>query len=481
MENVKKRRSVKVPARAGIWSIISALVARGVGVVGTPIFTRLLTPAEYGLYPHYTTWLAVAVSVLSTALSGSVIYRGLQKYRGDEEKFINATVGFGLFCAFLVLALAFPFASLISGLTGLDGILLLFLLGEAAFGGVIAVRSAALRYEYKYRSLAITNLLCAIGVPVISVAFLRLTPFRAEARILGSFITTAAVAIPTLVSTSKSGRIYDAGVWRYLLKVGIPLVPHCLASSLILRASEMVIGRTHGAAALAKYSVGISVGLALTFISNALTQVTAPWMMRKIAKGDFETVRELTMLVLRILLASTAILLSVAPEILAVMTPPEYKDALATVYPLSIAVSAMFISNLTVSAEGYYERSVGSTLPTLLTAAASVSAAILFIPRADYRFSAVFTLASYLLLAALSTSMLRRISWESIIIPRECLVLFAFSSLIATLMYLFREVLISRILLALPALPYLITLAARAWHMIGERKGQADKNAESAP
>ena len=75
LEKTKRVPSVRLPARAGIWGIISSVVARGVGVVGTPIFTRLLTPAEYGLYPLYTTWAALIGVVATMGLTGSAIYR----------------------------------------------------------------------------------------------------------------------------------------------------------------------------------------------------------------------------------------------------------------------------------------------------------------------------------------------------------------------------------------------------------------------
>ena len=59
MEKVRATSGVRLPAKATIWNIISAALARGVGAIGTPIFTRLLAPSEYGLYPLYTTWLGV--------------------------------------------------------------------------------------------------------------------------------------------------------------------------------------------------------------------------------------------------------------------------------------------------------------------------------------------------------------------------------------------------------------------------------------
>lgn len=468
MESTKKKASLKLPARAGIWNMISGLVTRGIGACGTPIFTRILTPDEYGLYPLYTTWMAVAVALVASGLAGSAIYRGLQRYSGRREEFIAAATGLGLTASLLLLILGAPIAGLLSSLTGLAPTVLLILIFEVAFSTVIALRSSWLRFEYRYKELALTGLISALGTPTISILLVKLTPYRAEARIIGSLLATLAVALPMLLCTSRHYRLYDREIWGYLLRVNLPLLPHYLSSSLILRASEMVIGRSHGEVALAKYSVGISVGLALTFLSNAIAGALSPWILRKIAEGCEDRVRELVSLALGGLMSASLLLLAAAPEVLAILTPPEYADALPTVYPLALSVSAMFLVGAITSAEAYYERSFRSSLPTVATAVASLGLAVVILPRADYRISALFTLGAYLLLVVLSNLNLVKISGKSIIDAKKCTLLFALCGVYALILFVFRGVLLSRVLLAIPVIPISFGLGKRIFAKIRE-------------
>jgi O-antigen/teichoic acid export membrane protein len=295
-----------------------------------------------------------------------------------------------------------------------------------------------------------------------------LTPYQAEARIIGSLMATLIVAMPTLLYASRRGRLFDKEIWKYLLRVNIPLLPHYLSSALILRISEIVIGREHGNAALAKYSVGLSVGLALTFLSNALSQASSPWILRKIAHGKQDKVRELITLSLGALMSVSLILLGAAPEILAIITPPEYSDALPTVYPLALSVAAMYLSNTLSCAEAYYERSARASLPTVMTAVLSVAMAVIVLPNVDYRLSALFTLAAYIVLVTLSGATLRKISGESIVDGAKCTLIFAFGAFYALLMFLFRKVLMSRILLIIPIFPLLYSLAKKVYAQIRE-------------
>ena len=469
MENVKRNPKVKLPARAGIWNIISGLVARGAGVVGTPIFTRLLTPEEYGLYPLYSTWLSLLTALITTGLSGAVIYRGMQKYRDDNERFISAAIGFGLTGSGIALLAVLLLGGWLSAVSGLDTSVLIALVSECALSTVIAIRSAELRYRYKYKPLAFINIFSATATPALSVLFVYLTPYRESARILGSLSAALIIALPMLTRSLRSGgRLYDKEAWRYLSHGTMPLLPHYLSSALILRVSEIVIGRVHGQAALAKYSVGISVGLALTFLTNALTQVISPWIIRKLASRCGDKIEGVVTPALKIILLASLFVMALAPEILSVITTSEYRDALPTVYPLALSVPAMLLSGLEKSAESYYERGIKSSLPTVVTAGISAVCAILILPRADYRLSALFTLGAYLILSTLSAMTFKKISGEHLVIPRKCILLFAFTAAYGVLLFAMRDVFISRLLLIIPLVPLLLNVASRVLKMIRE-------------
>ena len=469
LEKVKKKGALRLPARAGIWSIISGLVSRGVGVVGTPIFTRLLTPAEYGVYPLYTTWLSLISSVVISSFAGSAIYRGLQRHSERKEEFISAATGLGLTICLGISAVCLIARDTVTTITGLTSGSIMLLLFEIALSSVLAFRSALLRYEYKYKSLAITNLLTSVLTPIIAIMFVFLTPYRSEARMLGSVISLLIVALPILLRAVREGRLYDAGVWKYLLRVNLPLIPHYLATGLILRISEIVIGRSHGEAALAKYSVGISVGLALTFLTNALSQVITPWIIRKERDGSTGEIKEAITLALGMLASATLLILAIAPEILDIMTPSEYADALPTVYPLALSVNAMFLSNVISAAEAYYERSMRASLPTVITAIATASASVILLPRLDYRISSLFTLGAYIILATLSALMFRTISGKSIINARKCTLLLSFTAFYASMLFISKDSFTTRLILAILILPITAYLLYKTYVMVKEK------------
>ena len=151
------------------------------------------------------------------------------------------------------------------------------------------------------------------------------------------------------------------------------------------------------------------------------------------------------------------------------ITPSEYHDALPAVYPLALSTGAMFLSNMAMSGELYYERSARSSLPTVGVAVISLVLAVLILPRVDYRFSAVFTLVAYVLLAIFNSLTLERMSGARIVDIKKTLLSFLGAAAYAALLLALRGVFISRLLLALPLFPPILALGMRVWREVRER------------
>jgi O-antigen/teichoic acid export membrane protein len=231
----------------------------------------------------------------------------------------------------------------------------------------------------------------------------------------------------------------------------------------------MVIATTHGKEALGKYSVALSLGLALTVLTNGLLQVFSPWILRKIRKGKLEIIKKYVGLGARGIMLSALLMLAAAPELIALITPTAYHDALPAVYPLALTTIAMFISGAAMAGEMYYEKNTLSSLPTIFVSALSVLAAILILPRLDYRAAGVFALGAYLVLALLNSLGFRRLSGESLVGMRECIGIYSLGIVYALLLYLLRGVFISRILLSLAILPILFNTGRQVLAGIKER------------
>ena len=58
--NIKQKyQSLSQPVKASLWFTVCNAVQKGISLVSTPIFTRMLTPEQYGVYTVYQSWYAI--------------------------------------------------------------------------------------------------------------------------------------------------------------------------------------------------------------------------------------------------------------------------------------------------------------------------------------------------------------------------------------------------------------------------------------
>jgi O-antigen/teichoic acid export membrane protein len=469
LENIKKGAMLKVPAKATVWYVGSGAMARAIGALSTPIFTRLLTPGEYGLYPLYNTWIGVLSVLVTLEITGSAIYRGFQRYEDNREDFITAALGllgvvFVGFCA-----LYFAFYGVLGRFIGLDLRVSILMFAQIFATSVISLYLAKARFEYKYKAVAILNLLSAALIPITAVLMILLTDIRAEARIYASSAVTLLIAIPISVLIIRgSEKLYSAKIWRYLLGHSIPLLPHYFATALILKASEISINRNYGTEALGQYSIAMSVGMILTIVTGGVLSALTPWLIRKIREGGIDKVREFLLLVTRTLSLLSLLILAFAPELLAFLAAEGFREALPAVYPLEIAVIFSFLSSAVMSGCTYYERGGIASVPSLVSALTSVLLSLFILPRMDYRLASFIALTSYFILFLFTTLVFKKLSGEYPLNFKKCAIPLLLALSYAVLLFVFRDILLSRIFLAIPLIPLLILSTKDIWLRIKE-------------
>lgn len=470
MEKIRRLRRIRVPAKASLWYIISGAVARSVGVVGTPLFTRLLTPEEYGLYPLFNTWLGVVTVLATLELTGGFIYRGLLRFENRKEEFLSSATALMLISFGTVSILYLLLHNQINSLTRLSTGVSIMLLLQVLSNAVLAFYTAGARYRYKYKTVALINILSAILNPIISVGIINLTPIRAEARIIGGVLVGLAVAIPLgVVIFIKGRRFFSREIWVYLLRHTLPLLPHYLSMSIILRAGEIWVGKIYGQGALGKYSVAMSLGLSMTMITGGLISALSPWMMRKLRDGYDGEISSLLLYLCRGVGLGALLILSVAPEVLSIITPADYHDAISAVYPLALTVIPMFLSSAVISAQMYFEKSGVTALPSVIAAFVSMALSAIALPYLPYTAAGIFSLIAYLVLSFLNLLGYKRVAGKYPVdlgaVARTIILI----STYALLLYFMRDVFISRILLAMPILPPLVLIGLNVFKRIKEK------------
>ncbi|MBQ8528685.1 MAG: oligosaccharide flippase family protein [Clostridia bacterium] len=389
MSNGFLGRGLKVPAKASLWYTVSGALAKGVGLLFTPIFTRIMSRGEYGRYTLYITVLALMSVVCTSGVTGSAMYKGLIEFSDGRRKFTASAVGLSL-CTVIPVCLA---VFLLRGVLLIEGIFVPFLFIQLIFDIGIAAMCAELKYSYSYGKAAAVNAVCALLSPAVSILIMALIK-GAFARILGLLLVSGIVAVPFIVRCIKEGLFRWEG-WKFILRYSLPLLPGTLAAAVISQADKLIVSAYMGSEALAPYAVAHSIGVGLTFITASLGSALHPWIMRKLKSGEVGKVGETVGRIYVTLGALTVILTALAPEALSLLTPESYSVALPAVFPIAMATLPAFLLSVGTVVGVYEGRSYLSSAALVTGAAVNIGVNLLLVPRLEYLGAGLSLLLSY--------------------------------------------------------------------------------------
>lgn len=59
---------MSAPVKAAFWFTVCNFLQRGISMITTPIFTRLLSTKDYGLYSTYLSWETVLLMLVTLSI-----------------------------------------------------------------------------------------------------------------------------------------------------------------------------------------------------------------------------------------------------------------------------------------------------------------------------------------------------------------------------------------------------------------------------
>ena len=446
----KEHKGLNSGARASLLSITSNVLCRGIGFLFTPIFTRILSPAEYGIYPLYTSLMGVFTVIITLEVSGGFIYRFLSKFPSEKrDSFLSSLLGAELVFGSAFTILYLVFRREVNTLTSLSTSLSLVLFLQIFLSSAEGIYFAKWRYEGKYTLLSVINIVRGIATPLLSLLLIRLG-LSGKSRIYSPLFVSALISIPIIAVIIKRGRIlFQKSVWRYIFKLLLPMLPHYLATSLIAGCDKIIIARVLSDSEVGRYSAVYSIGFMSSLVTGGLMLVLTPWLMKKLKAGQINQISLVCRSSVKIIIFATLLFLSVLPEVLKIVVAPEYYESGAVAYLAALAVIFSFLASFFGSILLYYEKPFIITRNSLTCAAVTVFFSVILIKRIGILGGAVMTLVSYIILfIENAVSVYKSTPHKSILKLKGALSYFAFAFIFAGILFFLKFSLLARAFIA---------------------------------
>jgi O-antigen/teichoic acid export membrane protein len=389
-------------------SILSKLIA----VALLPLYTRYLTPADYGAAEVMFAAIVFASIVVRFGLIEAVL-RFYYKDDEDPDRVVASTFAGLFWLATLGALIALPFATPISEALldrpATD-------LARIAIGAlwVLTMHEYLLtlfRLEERARAFFVTtilNVLAAIGLTVVLVVG---AGEGARGLLLGSYATGAAFVLGLIVLQRRRLSLrFDPALLRRLLRFGLPTMPAEVSLYLLNFIDRIIIVRTVGLAEAGLYSLAIKFAQAVNVLVRGF-QLAWPPLAYSIR--DDEEARRAYATVVTLFVAGCAFVVTgmwlFSRWIVRALAAPEFFDSYEAVGLISTAVTLYAVYMVLVVILGRTGRTEFNFPATIAALVANVALNLILVPPLGIAGAGLALVASYLVVLALMYGFTQRL------------------------------------------------------------------------
>jgi len=392
-----------------------------VGLISFPLFTRLLSVADYGLMS-----LVLKVVGVFAVLSKVGVQNSLLRFWDEHtvsreperlQRFFS-TLFFGTVGTAFSATVLFALGVWVMPVTLVAETTKQLLLLAAAlifFRGVFSLLAAFMRVEEKTKTYNILDVAQKAGTIVAACALFFAWRRNAQAFIAGTVVTEGLVVVLfTLILVRHehlAPRLFEAEVFRQAVLFGLPLIVYEFSSIILDSGDRILVQHYMGPVQLGYYSAAYNISSYLeTALTVPLSLAMVPIYMKIwVNKGKEATAEFLRQALWLFLLVSVGILTAVmltSADAVTVMASTKYQAA-HRLLPLLVAGLLVYAAHIFLSAGLIiFKRTVTAAKIVILACVLNMVMNVILIPRLGLFAAALTTFLSYVFFVVL-------LGWEA--------------------------------------------------------------------
>lgn len=404
----KKKFTISIPVgfKSAIVYLFATVFTRGLAIITTPIFTRIMTTDQVGMVNLYSSWYSMITVVSTLALTSGGFSIALREFEKERDQYVSSVLSLTSIVAIglaLVYSISITFWNDVTGLpTHLMVLLLVGLLVAPARDFWLSRQ----RFEYQYKLSGTVTVLSAIfasGLALAAVLYANSIGYSdiASVRLFANYFIIYGVAFIIWLSIFWQGRcFYSSKYWRFSLQLSLPLIGYSVASQILSVSDRMMISKMVGNSAVGIYGTLYTVSSISLMVWTAINASFVPYLYQNM-ENTKSKIKKLSMSMLGMYSLVAILLVYLAPEIVRILATEEYYKGIYIMPPIAGGVYFIAVSNLYSNILVYLKRTNIIMISSIIAAVINVILNYIMIEAYGYMAAAYTTLLSYVVMAVL--------------------------------------------------------------------------------
>ena len=399
--------------KSSAWYIVANFLTAASAFLTTPIFTRLLTQEQYGMYNNFTSWQSILAILFTCNVQASLI-SARYDYEKDLDRYIFSTLSMSTASVLLWTVILNLFSDWAQRFFSLSTIYINLMMAHILFMKVFEMFQAEQRYFFKYKlqvCLSVVSTLVSLGLSLLLVTRMG---DKLTGRIVGSVLPSIVIGLCIYLVYFVRGRHVHFGYWKYALVICLPYIPHLLSMTVLNSTDRIMITKMCGATDTALYSLAYTCGTMMTILLNSINTAFSPWLAERLHENDIKSVQSFSKYYIMAFVCVSLGAMMIAPEILYILGGNEYLSAIYVMPPVAMGCICQFLYTMMVNVEQIKRKTVGMALASVAAALLNYILNLLLIPHFGYMAAAYTTLVGFLLLLVFHMWMVHRLGMSNV-------------------------------------------------------------------
>lgn len=413
----EKTKKLSPPMKASMAFTLGDFMQKGIAVMTVPLFTRLLSEQTYGIVSIYNSWAWFLEAIVIFCLkNGGVVNNGMLDFEEDRDTFLSSLLSLISFSTITYYLAYKIFQSKVESFLGLGNNLMTIMFIGFIVDSATTLWMVKEKYQYKYKMVIAMNIIKAILTPFIIYYLLTQTSLEQSfSRIMGGAIIP--IIVGGIVAThifSKAKKMFKIKYWGYALKFSIPLIPHYLSMIILAQSDRVMIAKFDGNAKVGIYSLAYTAASLIMILFDSINASFTPWTYKKMKEKLYGEVGAQSKKLMVLGAGCSILFILFAPEMVKIMAPSSYYDAIYIIPPVVLGNYFMFMYGFFRNIEFYHKKTKNVMIASIGIAILNIILNLIFIPMFGYIAAGYTTMVGYLGMAIIHYYFMKKIEKNNI-------------------------------------------------------------------
>ena len=387
-------KGLSLPVKAGVWFTFCNFLLRGITMLTTPIFTRILSKEQYGIISVFTTWqsIFVLVGTLSLCKAQMKLY---VKYN-DKERILSSLCFLSIIISFIWFVIFALFFREIPDLLGLPYKLVICLVLSILINGGLNCWLVHQRYIYNYATIILLTIFQTIISTIISVICVLTISPTAESRLIPSTVIGLIVSIIIYISVFRNNKtLFDKDNWLFSITFSFCLMPHYISEFILQGSDKLMINKMCGFEDTAIYSIAYSVGSIITLLTSSINSSFAPYQYQQIKSKNYKDLAKSANDIFALVAIVLILVMLFSREIVILFGSYKYIDSVKAIIPICLGIFFNYMFQIFSRVQEYFENKATVVISSLLCAVLNIILNYIYIKRDGYIAASYTTFICY--------------------------------------------------------------------------------------